>query len=361
MKRRNLPRYVTAYFDRHGRERFRYRKGGLQMQLPGPFNSAAFKAALENARQGIGGKRAEPKHAPGSFDALIASYYQSPAFLKGSDTRQRIARGILEAFREEYGKDLVQNCKAIHVEAFLMAKKAKRVEGKRIVGGPEAARALHKQLKRLFRHAIKLEWIAANPAEQADSAGGKKGTRHTWTEAEIAQYRRHHAIGTKARLALEIILWTGQRRGDACAFGREHIRGNQIIWTAAKGQKEMILPLAPQLRAAIAAMPTVGIKTFLVTEWGKTFSKDGFGNWFRKRCIEAELPNQCRAHGLRKAIARRAAELEATQQQLKAIGGWEQDAEVSTYAKGADQARLAEAAIARIILWEQEEQGGNNG
>ena len=359
MRKRRLPRYVSSYFDRHGTERFRYRRGEVTRQLPGLYNSPAFKLALEAARS------AEPapkvsRHTPGSFDELLSLYYQSAKFTAASGQRQAIARGILEAFRADFGKDLVANCKARHIEAILVAKKQKRAEGKRIVGGPEAARALHKQLKRLLRYAVKLEWIAANPAELADGAGGKKGTRHTWTEAEIAQYRRHHALGTKARLALEIILWTGQRRADACTLGREHIKGNRIEWTAAKGEKPMVLPYAPQLRAAIEAMPAVGIKTFLVSQWGKPYTKDGFGNWFREQCIAAKLPDECRAHGLRKAIARRAAELEATQQQLKAIGGWEQDGEVTTYTKGADQARLAEAALSRIIEWEQAEQKGGN-
>lgn len=348
---RRLPKNVTAYFDRHGKERFRYRKGGKSKQLPGPLHSPAFKQALAEARKGI---EREPAYrfVPGSFDELISLYYQSPKFLSTSETRQRISRGILEAFRADYGRDLVSNCRAGHIEAILLDKKEKRAEGKRTVGGPEAARALHKQLKRLFRHAMKLEWIHANLAELADSAGGRRGTRHTWTEAQIAQYRAHHLLGTKARLALEIILWTGQRRGDACSLGPQHIKGARIEWIAGKGNKAMILPLAPQLKTAIAAMPTVGIKTLLVTEWGKPYSKDGFGNRFRAWCIAAGLPDECRAHGLRKAIARRAAELEATQQQLKAIGGWEQDAEVSTYTKGVDQARLAEQIISRLADWD---------
>lgn len=352
MRKRRLPKYVSAYFDRHGTERFRYRRGEVSRQLRGPFNSPEFKLDLEAARA------AEPapkvsRHIPGSFDDLLAHYYQSARFISGSDRRRQISRGILESFRAEFGKDLVANCKARHVEAILVAKKQKRAVDKRIVGGPEAARALHKQLKALFRFAIKLEWISTNPAELADGAGGRRGSRHTWTEAQIAQYRGRHSLGTKARLALEIILWTGQRRGDACSLGPQHIKGNRIEWTAAKGDKPMVLPYAPQLRAAIDAMPAVGIRTFLVTEWGKSYSKDGFGNRFRQWCVDAGLPDECRAHGLRKAIARRAAELEATQQQLKAIGGWEQDAEVSTYAKGADQARLAEAALQRIIEWER--------
>jgi integrase len=351
MRKRRLPKYVSSFHDRHGTERFRYRRGEISRMLRGPYNSPAFKANLDAARN------AEPapkvsRFIPGSIDELLESYYRSPKFQSAGAARQRIARGILETFREAYGRDLAANFKPHHVEAILLAKKLKRVEGKRTVGGPEAARALHKQLKRLFKHAQKLEWIIANPAELADGAGGKRGTRHTWTEGEIAQYRKHHAPGTRARLALEIILWTGQRRADACSLGPQHIKGNRIEWTARKGDKPMIFPLAPQLKAAIEAMPAVGIRTFLVTEWGKPYSKDGFGNRFRDWCIEAGLPDECRAHGLRKAIARRAAELEATQQQLKAVGGWEQDAEVATYTKGVDQARLAETILAKIIAWE---------
>jgi integrase len=358
MGKRRLPKYVSAYFDRHGKERFAYRRGEVRRSLPGPYNSPAFKLALEQAKNAEPAPR-QSRHVPGSFDELLSLYYRSPKFLAAGERRQAISRGILESFREQFGRDLVANCKARHVEAMLVAKKQKRVEVKRVVGGPEAAKALHKQLKRLFNHALKLEWISVNPAELADSAGGKRGTRHTWTEAEIAQYRRKHQPGTKARLALEIILWTGQRRGDACSFGPAHLKGSRIEWIAAKGEKPMILPLAPQLKAAIEAMPAVGIKTFLVTDWGKPYSKDGFGNRFREWCIEAGLPDECRAHGLRKAITRRAAALEATQQQLKAIGGWEQDAEVTTYTKGVDQARLAEVALARIIAWEQAEQKGD--
>lgn len=354
MRKRRLPKYVSAFHDRHGTERFRYRRGDVTRYLPGPYNSRAFKDALEVARNAVPILK-EPRFRPGTFDELLSIFYRSAVFLGLDARRQAVVRGILEAFRVDYGKDLVTDCKPRHVEQFLLDKKQKRLVGKRMVGGADAARSLHKQLKRLFKLAVKLEWIVTNPAELADSAGGKRGTRHTWTEAEIAQYRAHHALGTKARLALEIILWTGQRRGDASRLGPQHIKGDRIEWIAGKGDKPMVMLLAPQLKAAIAATPAVGIKTLLVTQWGKPFSVDGFGNWFRDQCIAAKLPDECRAHGLRKAIARRGAQLEATQQQLKAIGGWEQDAEVTTYTKGVDQARLAETILARIVAWEQEQ------
>jgi integrase len=355
MSKRRLPQYVSAFFDRHGTERFRYRKGYVTRYLPGPYNSPAFKAALEAAKNAEPIVK-EPRHARGTFNELLGLFYRTATFLNLNNRRQAIVRGVLEAFRADYGDDLVINCKPRHVEQFLLDKKQKRRVGKRTVGGAAAARNLHKQLKRLFKLAVKLEWIVVNPADTADSAGGEKGTRHTWSEAEISQYRARHPLGTNARLALEIILWTAQRRGDASRLGPQHIKGDRIEWTASKGDKPMVMLLAPQLKAAISAMPAVGIKTLLVTQWGKPFSVDGFGNRFAEWCMEAGLPDECRAHGLRKAIARRGAELEATQQQLKAIGGWEQDAEVTTYTKGVDQARLAETILSRIVAWEQEQE-----
>ena len=349
--KRKLPANVTAFYDRHGKERFRFRKKGMKpVYLTGPFNSPEFKADLKAAKQGDFAK--PDRSGVGTVNDLVGRYYQSAGFLKAGADRQRVARGIIEGFRAEFGNDFVADFNFDHIEAILLAKAEKRQVGKRTVGGPVAAINLHKQLKRLFKYAVKLRMIESNPAMDADSVEAPRtGGRHTWTEEEIARFRNRHPMGTKARLALEILLWTGQRRGDAIDFGPHHIKDGKIEFVASKGKKVMKLPAAPQLMAAIRSMPSVGIKTFLVTEYGKPYTKDGFGNWFADRCKEADVPG--RAHGLRKAIARRAAELEATQAMLKAIGGWENDAEVTTYTKGADQARLAEGILNRLAEWDK--------
>jgi integrase len=348
--KRTLPKHVTPFRDRHGKERFRYRKGAVDRQLRGPYNSTEFREDLKAAQN------AEPRQLirtpHGTVNDLVARYYAGAGFQKAGPDRQKVARGIIEGFRAEFGNDMVAGFTFEHIEAILLAKSAKRVEGKRIVGGPVAAQNLHKQLKRLFKYAVRLKLIASNPATEADGlAAPKTGGRHTWTEDEIARFRSRHPMGTKARLALEILLWTGQRRGDAIDFGPHHIKDARIEFVASKGKKTMKLPASPQLLAAIRSMPSVGIKTFLVTEYGKPFSRDGFGNWFADRCKEANVPG--RAHGLRKAIARRAAQLEATQAMLKAIGGWENDAEVATYTKDVEQARLAEGILNRLSEWDK--------
>jgi integrase len=346
--KRKLPKYVSAFFDRHGKERFRYRKGAVSRSLRGPYNSPDFKADLADAKAN---KPPAPRATPGTVSELISRYYGSATFQKPGATRQRVVRGILEGFRSDYGTDLVANFRFDHIEAILLAKAQKRQSGKRTIGGPIAATNLHKQLKRLFRYAVKVGMIATNPADLAEGVKAPKRGLHPWSEAEIAAYRAKHPLGTKARLALEIFLWTGLRLADGARLGRAHIKGGVVRYAQAKTGKVLVLPAAPQMLAAIKAMPMAGIETFLVTDYGKPFSVDGLGNKMRQWCDEAGLP-RCTAHGLRKALARRSADLGATQQQLKAVGTWSNDAEVATYVKGADQARLADLALSKVIEWD---------
>lgn len=352
--KRKLPQYVSAFHDRHGVERFRYRKGTVSRYLRGPYNSPEFKADLKAARSAEPIQRLERSNA-GTVDDLCARYYASATFQKAGQSRQKVARAIIESFRAEFGKDMVSGFRFDHIEAILIARSKKRREGKRTLGGPIAAANLHKQLKRLFRYAVKLGLIASNPATEADGiVAPKTGGRHPWSEDQIVAYRKRHALGTKARLALEIFLWTGLRLADGARFGRAHLKEGLVRYVQAKTGKELVLPAAPQMLAAIEAMPMTGIETFLVTDYGKPFTANGLGNKMREWCDQAGLPD-CTAHGLRKALARRTADLGATQQQLKAVGTWSNDAEVATYVAGADQAKLAEIALAKVIEWEGNE------
>ncbi len=59
----------------------------------------------------------------------------------------------------------------------------------------------------------------------------------------------------------------------------------------------------------------------------------------------AKLPVRCKAHGLRKAAARRLAEAGCTAKQIQAITGHKTLAEVERYTRKADQVRLARKAM----------------
>lgn len=341
---------VTVNPDRHGKLRARWRKAGSEPKylktLPDqPGFETELAAIIAKARV------FEDRHIAGSVNDLVARYYRAADFVaKGGEADKARRRGLIESFRREFGNDLVSDFTFEHIEAILIRRTVKR-EGDRgrMVGGEVAATNLRKQLRRLFAYAKKLKWISANPVDEADRVGKVRlNGYHTWTEDEIAQYQARHPFGTKARLALEIILWTGQRRGDARLFGPRHIVRDKINYRAGKNDADLWLPIAPDLKRAIGEMPAVGMTTYLVNELGKPFSAETFGNKMRHWCGQAGLPH-CSAHGLRKAIARRMATSGASQRAMKAVGGWKRDEEVAIYSEAAEQEALADTALGLAI------------
>src|SRR5262249_42172880 len=107
------------------------------------------------------------------------------------------------------------------------------------------------------------------------------------------------------------------------------------------------IPLLPVLQEVLDASPT-GPMTFLMTEQGKPFTANGFGNWFRDRCNEADLPH-CSAHGLRKSGATFAAENGATPHQLMSIYGWLTLPQAEHYTRTAERKRLAAEGMPLLV------------
>lgn len=357
-QRRRHPN-VSSFVDRHGKVRWRWRKAGYPTYyFEHAPDTPGFKEEYEACQAGAAIKVGAGRCKPRSVDDLVSRYYASGNFNSGGADDQRRRRGLIESFRAEFGRAMVADFRWDHIEQILQKRSVKREQEGRLVGGPVAALNLRKQLRRLFAFAKKLDWISSNPVDDAEAPKAPRSTGfHSWTEAEIKQYRAHHALGTRARLALEIILWTLQRRGDARLFGPEHMKNGQINFRASKNGKDIWQPASPQLIEAIDAMQRVGLKTYLVTEYGKPFSRAGFGNKMREWCDEAGLPH-CSAHGLRKAAARRGAEAGLSQQELKAMGGWSGDQEVATYTAAADQKRLAATGLSRVSQADLANRGG---
>ncbi|MBP6031543.1 MAG: tyrosine-type recombinase/integrase [Sphingobium sp.] len=349
--KRHLPRYVSEYPDRHGKFRLRFRRKG---QATYYFRSKAgsdefwreYAACLssENAPE-VSPGAGRVKH--GTFDDLIERFYRSPNWQGMTKASSRKTyRSIIERFRERRaGKDgtgirigdsKVTDWRVEHLDAILGEMKET----------PAAANNLRKVLRRLFAYAVKVGMRADNPALLTDGYKQHGEGFHTWTEDEIATFEAHHPIGSKARLAMMLMLWTGQRRSDMIHMGRQHIEKGRIRVRQQKTGRVLLLLIAPQLQSALDAVPP-GQMTFLVTEFGNPFTAAGFGNWFRRKCNDAGLP-QCSAHGLRKAMSRRLAELGAKHSEGKAITGHVTDREFSRYAADADQARLADRIMANL-------------
>lgn len=359
---RFLPEYVTRFKDRHGKERYRFRRKGYpDRYFTAPLGTEEFREeyrrfnSKEAVQECVDETRAS-RTVPGSVADLLWRYISNPDRLGPTETTQKKVRRILERFTEGRETRPVKGIRFEHIDAIIAKTKAKSLDSKgREIGGVEAARKLRKELRRMFDFAVKLEWIATNPVQLSEPIKVAPSDRSTgfysWTEDDIAQYRAKWGLGTKQRLAMELLLWTDQRKVDTIHLGPQHVRGEKFVIRQSKTGKTLVLPIAPQLRAAIKAMPACDSLCFIMTEWGRPFSVKGFGNWFRDQCDAAGLPN-CTAHGLRKATMRRMAEQQMPNATMKAVSGHSKDDEVARYTQAANQERLAEGAILKLSEWE---------
>ena len=196
-----LPRYCSYNTDRHGKQRVRFRKNGFSTYLTATPWSEDFMRQYGDALAGVKAQKdniGESRTKPGSISALIVQFYRAPEFRGLSASTQRTYRGIYERFRETYGAHPVRRLERSHVKA--------------IIGGmsdrPQAANNLLLRLKALLNFAVDLEIISANPALGVRGYKIKSSGFHSWREDEIATFERRHPIGTKARLAFCLQLYT---------------------------------------------------------------------------------------------------------------------------------------------------------
>lgn len=197
-----------------------------------------------------------------------------------------------------------------------------------------------------MKHAVEIGLRADDPTRDVRSIRVKSEGFHSWSDAEIAQFEKRHPIGSRARLAFALLLYTGQRRSDIVRLGRQHVRAAVLTVRQQKTGTELLIPVHPVLQAILNDTPKDNM-TFLTTQFGKPFTSNGFGNWFRDQCNTAELP-QCSAHGLRKAAARWLAEAGCTAHEIASITGHASLKQVAHYTKAADQGRLASAAMEKV-------------
>jgi integrase/recombinase XerD len=220
---------------------------------------------------------------------------------------------------------------------------------------PGAANNRLKSLKALFTWAIEADQVSRNPARDVKLIRYKSMGHHPWTLEEVQAYELKHPVGTKARLAMALLLYTAGRREDAVRLGRQHIKSGRIRFIQAKNENrqpvEVDIPLHDELARIIEATPS-GHMTFLITAFGKPFTPAGFGNRFRHWCDEAGL-RHCSAHGLRKALATRLAEEGATDYEIMAWTGHQSLEEVQRYTRTVRRARLADRGLAKLRKGEE--------
>lgn len=335
-------KYTVEDQDRHGNVRIYVRPpGGRKVRLREPVGSQAF---IEEHKAALLGKPkpALAKYVPaakGTIKWLVAQYYGCAEFQQLNARTQRVRRLILDKICDKQGDKRYADLEARHIRKWRDTRVAK----------PEAANGIIKALRQVYKFAVENDLAKINPAANVPYLSSGSDGYHSWSIDEVEKFEARHPVGSKARLAMALLLYTGQRRSDAVLLGAGMVRDGWLTFTQVKNRSRkpvtLQLPVRPELQAIIDATQT-GAETFLATAYGKPFTANGFGNWFRDRCDEAGLPH-CSAHGLRKAAAARLADLQASEHEIMAITGHQTSKEVARYTKAARQRVLAEAAFKR--------------
>jgi integrase len=336
-------KYVDRFVDRHGAIRYYFRRPkGKRIPLPGMPGSAEFIDAYKVALGGgklVGEQR--PRGDPGTFARLAIDYFASSDFQRLKPNTKRGYRSQIERFVAEHGHRLVADLKRDHVKKIIAAK----------ADTPGAANDLLKKLRILIKFAIEAKWRLDDPTIQIKKFKG--GEHHTWSEEEIAAFEARWPLGSRARTAFALHLFTGQRLSDVCRMAWPDIESDVIRVVQDKTGAKLWIPLHRELKAALDAWPKEHV-AILTTGQGRPFTAKGFGNWMADVIGAAGVPDHCVLHGLRKAAARRLAEAGCSAKEIASITGHASLVEVERYTKAADQKRLARAAVAR-----QERGGGD--
>jgi integrase len=332
-------KYTVADIDRHGNVRHYFRRHGRKVRLPGLPGSAEYMTAYHQAltESAAPSPVRPPALKADSFTGLVRQFYQSATFKSLTPRSQRVRQLILDKFCDKYGAMPYRLMERRHVQQFR----------DKIADRPGSATNLIKALRHVFSFAVDYGLAEHNPAKEVRYLHKKNGGFHSWTIEEVRQFEVRHPIGSKARLAMALLFYTGQRRSDVVTFGPQNVRDGKLHFVQIKTGRKMTIPILPQLREVIDASPSRG-PTFLATRSGTPYSANGFGNAFRDWCNEAGLPH-CSSHGLRKALGARLAEKGASINYIKDALGHLTLSEAARYTAAADQERNADAAFALMI------------
>ena len=333
------PEYVTRFRDRHGKWRYRFRRKGYPAHyFKAAFGTKAFEReyadclAMEKPR--IGADRIRP----GSLSDVVARYYNDLAFLDLKPSTQTVYRGVIERFRKAYGDDPMTRFDAARIQTIMGKMRCK----------PHAAARLRKILHQLFIVARRERIVPGTFDPVRDTRPPKPedtGGYHRWTEAELAQFEAAYPLGTKPRLAFDLLLYGAQRSADVRFLTHRAIEGGRIRLKQSKTSTAVDVPVVAPLRASLDAGP-LGKTLLLETKEGNAFTAKGFYNLVKRACIKADLPH-CSAHGLRKSAAARLQAAGCSDREGMAITGHKSVAMYRKYAGNAGDAEAATSAMAK--------------
>ena len=335
---RKLPPYVVRERSRHGRVMFFFRKGkGPRTRLPDKYPSRDFSEAYRAILAGADKVPAPRAASPSDRLRWLVDRYMESSKWSGLSGATRKQRGLIfkEAI-ERAGNPRFAEIGKRHIQQGIGDRAAT----------PAQANCFLKAMRGLFKWALAGEYVKANPCDGAERIQYQSDGFPAWLPEDVIAFCARWPVGTVPRLAFELFLSSGLRRGDVHIAGRQHLRGDIFSMKTGKTGVWITVQFPQSLLDTIAATPT-GDLHFVVKPNGEPFaSKESFGNWFSERCRDANVKKS--AHGIRKLAATLSADGGSTTHELMAHFGWLKVEQAEIYTKGADRKKLGIQSSGRV-------------
>ena len=333
---RPRPQYLSHECKR-GKWVWYVRVGGKRIRIRETYGTPEFNAAYQAALTGNAVvKKAAPDVAVGTLIWLIDQYRDTAAWQQLSNASRRQRDNIYKQVIAASGN-----------ASYALITKADVERGRdRRAATPHQARHFLNAMRGLFRWAHKAKLVKSDPTAGVENPVRPKSEGFKpWTEDDVAAYEQCWPLGTRQRVWLDVLIYTGLRRGDAVRLGRQHVKHGTATLTTEKTGTVVPLPILAALQRTLDAGPC-GDLSFIAGAKGRPLTKESFGNEFREACRAAGINKS--AHGLRKIAAIRCAENEATVPQMNAIFGWTGERMALHYIEAASRKKMAAVAMEKL-------------
>ena len=334
-------KYVTGFKDRHNKRRDYFRYRGQKFKLPGKPGSVEFMAAyaryLADVESGALGRK-DLGYIKGSIGWVIEKFNadDSVGLGKLKPGSQRNYRRWLDTIKAEIGQFQIGNLTPVAVRAMRDSIKLK--------SAPTTADACVMVVSVLWQFATEFCHLPLghNPAHGVARVHTEKRSHQPWPDQVVD--RALSASDPILRLALQLLLSTGQREGDVIRMKWSDIRDDEIFVVQEKTGNKVWIPLHCDLRALLDRTPRIG-DSILNSSWGRPFATSQ--SLYEK--IKGLLKRIGEAgyvpHGLRATAAVRLIEAGCSEDQAAAITGHRNLNVLRNYLRGVNQAKLARQAI----------------
>jgi integrase len=226
------------------------------MKLPHPTDPTFFSMYCSFAGE------EPPKATPGSFDALIEAWKESPEWAALSPKTNEEWTRYVGRIQSAWGDLRVANLEPKHVLGLR----------DKYAATPAAANNLITCLSSMMSWSVPRGWRSDNPCQHVkDLKCGEPYEPRTWDANELAR----EWLRDELWWAVTLALYTGQRQGDVLSMRWDAIQGGIIAVAQEKTRKRLAIPIHRDLLPILERIPRRSV-TILSTSAGTPWTKDGF-------------------------------------------------------------------------------------